>query len=154
SVLAVDPLTPTTLYAGTSGSGVFKSIDGGGSWSAVNAGLTNPLVTALAIDPQSPSILYVGTNGGDFKTPDWGNSWSNTGLTDPYITALAVNPQPPTSLYVGTQLFDLNCFCFTGSLFKSIDGGGSWSETVGVGVTTLAIDPQTPTILYVATVPS
>jgi photosystem II stability/assembly factor-like uncharacterized protein len=48
--LAIDPLTPTTLYAGTYGGGVFKSMDGGVSWSA--SGLTNiyTSVTALAID--------------------------------------------------------------------------------------------------------
>src|SRR2546428_12908969 len=42
NALAIDPQTPTTLYAGTSGHGVFKSADGGGNWSAVNTGLTTP----------------------------------------------------------------------------------------------------------------
>ena len=41
--LAIDPETPTTLYAGTWGGGVFKSTNGGGNWSAVNTGLTNTL---------------------------------------------------------------------------------------------------------------
>ncbi|SRR6266487_427784 len=53
TALAVDPLTPTTLYAGTQGGGVFKSTDGGTSWSPT--GLTNAIVSALAINPQSPS---------------------------------------------------------------------------------------------------
>ena len=61
--LAIDPATPTTLYAGTYG-GVFKSTDGGGSWSAVNTGLTNTEVSALAIDPATPTTLYAGTYGG------------------------------------------------------------------------------------------
>ena len=39
--LAIDPVTPTTLYAGTDGGGVFKSTNGGGNWSAVNTGLTD-----------------------------------------------------------------------------------------------------------------
>jgi hypothetical protein len=43
---------------------VFKSTDGGGTWSAVNNGLTNAYVWALAIDPQTPSTLYTGTEGG------------------------------------------------------------------------------------------
>ncbi len=38
--LAIDPATPSTLYAGTIGGGVFKSTNGGGAWSAVNTGLT------------------------------------------------------------------------------------------------------------------
>ena len=43
AALAIDPSTPTTLYAGTSGGGVFKSTDGGGSWRAVNDGMNTPL---------------------------------------------------------------------------------------------------------------
>src|SRR5438128_6635374 len=67
--LAIDPLTPTTLYAGTYGGGVFKSTDGGASWSS-----TAPLfpgyvgcepcggVLALAIDPLIPTTLFAGTD--------------------------------------------------------------------------------------------
>src|SRR5215813_500838 len=160
SVVAIDPLTPTTLYAGTSGSGVFKSIDAGGSWRVINDGLTDSYVTALAVNPQTPSTIYVGTGSGVFKTTDGGNRWSSTGLTDPYrgapgyaIRALILNPRTPSILYVGTLFGDLCVWggCLGGSLFKSDDGGGSWSETVDVPVFALAIDPQTPTILYVAT---
>ncbi|MBE3065892.1 MAG: hypothetical protein IMZ73_00465, partial [Chloroflexi bacterium] len=63
SALALDPTTPSTLYAGTGG-GVFKSTDGGGDWSAVISGLTSSDVSALAIDPATPSRLYAGTRGG------------------------------------------------------------------------------------------
>jgi hypothetical protein len=52
--LALDPLTPATLYVGTSGGGVFKSTDGGGNWSAVNTCLSNNDVMSLAIDPATP----------------------------------------------------------------------------------------------------
>ena len=63
SALAIDPTTPSTLYAGTGGGGVFQSTNSGGSWSAVNTGLSgNALdVNALAIDPTTPSTLYAGT---------------------------------------------------------------------------------------------
>src|SRR5437870_7111893 len=60
--LAIDPVTPATLYAGTYLGGVFKSTDGGGSWSAVNIGLPNDsYLSALAVDPQTPTTLYAGT---------------------------------------------------------------------------------------------
>ena len=62
--LAIDPATPTILYAGTYGGGVFKSTNGGGNWSAFNTGLTNTTVYALAIDPETPALLYAGTVGG------------------------------------------------------------------------------------------
>src|SRR5258708_22002647 len=60
SALAIDPLTPTTLYAGTYGHDVFTSTDGGGSWSASATGLPHP-GTALAVDPPTPSPPYPGT---------------------------------------------------------------------------------------------
>ena len=68
NALALDPQTPATLYAGTWGvgtncGGVFKSTDGGGSWTALNAGLTNLHVQTLALDTSTPPRLYAGTVG-------------------------------------------------------------------------------------------
>ena len=60
--LAIDPANPATLYAGTSGGGVFKSTDGGGSWTVINTGLTSTDVRALAIDPANPATVYAGTS--------------------------------------------------------------------------------------------
>jgi hypothetical protein len=89
--LAIDPVTPTTLYAGTVEDtyhplwGVFKSIDSGNTWSAVNTGLPSDFgVFALAIDPLDTSTLYAGTygygiseysEGGVFKSVDGGETW-------------------------------------------------------------------------------
>jgi hypothetical protein len=124
--LAIDPVTPTTLYAGTFG-GVFKSTDGGGSWQAMNIGLVDsfgfvPFVYALVIDPVTPTTLYAGTSGGVFKSTDGGGSWNpmNTDLIDPFfgfipsVSALAIDPVIPTTLYAGTGV----------GVFKSTDGGG------------------------------
>jgi hypothetical protein len=60
----IDPLTPTTLCAASYGGGVFKTINGGESWSEFNAGLPLTDVYALAIDPVTPTTVYVGTSGG------------------------------------------------------------------------------------------
>jgi hypothetical protein len=61
--LAINPVTPSTLYAGTEGGGVFESMDGGASWT--DTGLpTSAAVTALEISPASPLTLYAGTLGG------------------------------------------------------------------------------------------
>lgn len=65
--LAIDPTTPSTLYAGTTG-GLFKSTNSGGTWNAANNGLTSKPVSALAIDSSTPSTLYAGTTGGLFKS--------------------------------------------------------------------------------------
>ena len=73
--LAIDPVAPATLYAGTDSGGVFKSTNGGESWTAVNAGLTNTTVLALAIDPSAPATLYAGTfGGGVFKSSNGGGA--------------------------------------------------------------------------------
>jgi photosystem II stability/assembly factor-like uncharacterized protein len=147
SALAIDPATPTTLYAGTNGSGVFKSMNGERNWSTVNTGLTNLYVHTLVIDPATPTTLYAGTGDGVFKSTDGGGNWNaiNTGLTNTDVSTLAIDPATPTILYAGTN----------GGVFKSTDGGGNW-DAINTGLTntdvsTLAIDPATPTILYAET---
>ena len=144
---AIDPQTPATLYAGTD-LGVFKSSDGGGSWTAINNSLTNLHVRALAVDPQTPAVLCAGTEGGGvFRSSNGGASWSaiNSGLTQSSVGALAIDPQTPSTLYAGTG----------GGVFKSSDGGGSWtafnSGLTNPQVLALAIDPQTPATLYAGT---
>jgi len=90
--LGIDPVTPTTLYAGTDGGGVFGSIDGGASWTAINSGLTNNWVNALAIDALSPNNVYLGTNGGVFKSRTGGwSSINDAGIVDAAVHALAID---------------------------------------------------------------
>jgi photosystem II stability/assembly factor-like uncharacterized protein len=146
--LAVDPLTPRIVYAGSNG-GVFRSRDGGTSWAPVNAGLTNPVVSALAVHPFGTAIVYAGTNGGGvFRSLDGGESWApaNTGLVNGVITALAINPVAPTTLYAGA----------TGQgVFKSVNGGESWAPInvglVNFNITTLAVSPVNPNVVYAGT---
>ena len=74
--LAIDPVTPTTLYAGT-GSGVFKSTNGGASWVAASSGMISTSVSKLAIDPMTPTTLYAGANGNFvYKSTNGGVSWT------------------------------------------------------------------------------
>ncbi len=158
--LAIDPDTPTTLYAVTSCLGVLKSLDSGDSWSAANSGLPDTptsAVTTLAIDPTTPATLYAGTylylgrGGGVFKSVNGGRSWSavNTGLETAYglasVNALVIDPSTPATLYAGT---------YRRGVFRSVNGGGSWSAAnTGLpddfsDVSALAIDPSTPATLY------
>src|SRR3989442_4057915 len=78
--LAIDPLNPATIYAGTESQGIFKSTDNGGSWSS---SLANGSFFALAIDPRTPSTVYAAGGGGVTKSTDSGASWKaiNNGLT-------------------------------------------------------------------------
>ena len=63
--IAIDPVATSNLYIGTA-NGIYKSIDGGGSWVPANTGLTNYVYT-VAIDPVSASTLYAGTRDGVYS---------------------------------------------------------------------------------------
>src|SRR5262245_58128920 len=59
--VAIDPTTPTTLYAGTNGGGFFKSTDGGTTWSAINEGVANVgafNVQRIVVDPATPTRVH------------------------------------------------------------------------------------------------
>jgi len=64
--IAVDYGTQSTLYVGTMGAGVFKSVDGGRTWHELNEGLLDLDVFSLAVDPRNSEILYAGTGSGKF----------------------------------------------------------------------------------------
>ena len=135
-VVAVDPRNSSTVYAGNQSiGGLFKSTDGGQSWVSVNLGFTVSSVTSLAFDPTNTSTMYVGgsinaVTAGFFKTTDGGQSWTLTsaGLNEPplgravTVSAIAIDPTNPTILYVAGISSDSN-----GSVFKSADGGQSWT---------------------------
>jgi len=155
--LAINPVTPTILYAGTRG-GVSRSADGGVTWVEANAGLpASPNIGALAIDPVVPTTLYAGTyRGGVFKSTDEGATWvaANTGLTNTSIRALAIDPATPSTVYAaGTT--DYQAGTNGGGIFKSTNGGATWvAANTGLTdtyVTSLVIDPVTPATLYAGT---
>src|SRR5262249_16041709 len=136
NVVAIDPLTPATLYVGTRGTQgscclgggcggpVLKSTDGGSSWTEVNVHTrSSGHINALAIGPSPPTTLYAGTccgglgcNPGVFKSTDGGSSWS-TVLPSRRVYSLAIDPTTPTILYTGTD----------NGVLKSTTGGSTWN---------------------------
>jgi hypothetical protein len=70
--LVLDPTTPTTLFAGIN-EGVFKSTDGGVSWTASSTGMGDSAVLSLVLDPTTPTTIYgVAGDRGIFKSVDGG----------------------------------------------------------------------------------
>ena len=138
--LAIDPVTPTTLYAGTQG--VWKSTDGGATWTIT--GLTDREQYSLAIDPVTPTTLYAGRSGAIARSTDGGASWTSVAITgDAY--GLLIDPSSPTTLYAK--------FSRPGgdTLLKSTDSGSSWIETpppFHLTINGVAIDASRPTNLY------
>src|SRR3989441_11601131 len=117
--LAVDPQTPTTVYVGTNGDNLFRSTDGGSSWSSVGPVSTQ----TVAFDLQSPTMVYAGTDYALFKSIDGGASFSPTGLTVLGGYAVAVDPKVPTTLYAGPRGYNPE---FPRGV-ESTDGGARWS---------------------------
>lgn len=150
TAMAMNPLTPSTILAGTR-SAVYKSTDGGRTWSPSMNGLVTPSVTSFAVNPANPAIMYLssnpsgfgGSSSGIFKSIDGGNGWTaaNNGLGSG-MAYVVIDPVTPSTLYAGTGF----------SIFKSIDSGGTWTR-IGPQVfssATLVIDPVTTTTLYSA----
>jgi hypothetical protein len=133
--LAINPATPTTLYAGLARGatlgGVFKSTNSGGCWNPVNDGLTDLDVQALVIDPTAPGRVYAGTSsGGVFQSTNAGAGWIavNPGLTNRSILALGIDPTGSTSIYAGTAgdgVFKLSLAGPSPAIRKTGNGGGS-----------------------------
>ena len=151
--MAVDPATPSTVYAG-SNLDIVRSDDGGASWTHLNAGLMfSENAYALAIDPATPSTIYAGLaefagvqTGGVIKSVDRGATWArmNTGLTDLEVYALAIDPVASATVYAGTG----------SGVFKSIDGGASWALAgtgAGEEARVVVIDPAAPSSVWVGT---
>ena len=149
SVLAISPnyAVDQTIFAGTY-NGVYKSTDGGATWSSVSTGLTDPRIKTLAISPNYAidQTIFAGISffGGVFKSTDGGANWSpvNTGLpvNNININSFAISPDYANDqiIFIGT---DLN-----GGVFKSSDGGANWGS-VNTGLTvnivySLAIGPD------------
>jgi len=159
--LAVDPVTPSTLYAVGTCTGVVKSTDGGDTWRVTNTGLPSVNTTSIVVAPKTPNTLYavvVPTNdalGGVFKSTNGGESWEAAGNGLPYdsnILAIALDPKTPDTLYVGRLTG--NVF-YNDGVLKSTDGAESW-EPAGSGLpadvgsfNAIVIDPKTPSTLYV-----
>jgi photosystem II stability/assembly factor-like uncharacterized protein len=151
--VAVAPSNGSIVWAGTGeannrqssswGDGVYKSTDGGRTWTAVGLRDTRH-IGRIVIDPSNPEIVYVAAAGhlwgpneerGVFKTIDGGRTWqkvlfvdSNTGATD-----LAIDPEHPHVLYAATYQRQRAAWGFNGGgpgsgIFRTRDGGATWTK--------------------------
>ncbi|MBI4469963.1 MAG: hypothetical protein HY650_11650 [Acidobacteria bacterium] len=175
TALAIDPGAPNTIYAGTAGGGVWKTIDGGKSWRPLTDDQLTLAIGALAIDPADPKIIYAGTGEGNLsadsylgvgllKTTDAGVSWTQLGsstFAGLSMADLVIDPTNSQVLYAGVTLGGAGVSSSTLSpvgirgAYKSTDGGTSWRRLRGglpggttLGVLDLAMDPADAQVLY------
>jgi photosystem II stability/assembly factor-like uncharacterized protein len=142
NALAVDPQSPSTIYAVASG-GIFKSTDSGETWKPHGVPNSRGLI-ALAIDAMNRGTLYVGTISGVFKTTDGGASWTSPQTAFP-VNVLAVDPRSAGTIFAGTPL--------SSGIFKTTDGGATWIAASYTGeaprvILALALDAQDPSTVY------
>jgi photosystem II stability/assembly factor-like uncharacterized protein len=163
--IAVVESDPRIIYIGAAAGGLFKTVNGGITWQALFEDQPNPSVGAIAIAPSNPSIIYVGTGeannrqssswgDGVYKSMDAGATWTHIGLKETHhIGRIVVHPTDPNVVYVASS-GDLWGPNKERGVFRSTDGGVSWTQTLIIdqdtGVSDIAIDPQSPNILYAA----
>ena len=104
--LAIDPLRPAIVDA-VGWDGVFKTVNGGRTWRAVNDGLGDTddfAVADLAIDPQSRTTIYAATPTGVFRSTDGAQRWQHfsEGLGTTPVSSLAIDSSG-RRLYAGTS---------------------------------------------------
>src|SRR5262245_33658085 len=139
--IAIDPTSPSTLYAGTDG-GVAKSVDGGATWSDRSAGLDRRFVRELAIDPFDSQIIWAANIGGFFRSTDGAAAWQRVESGPSAADAVTLTPLVRGLVYAGLG---------TG-VSKSVDGGATWHTSTitreDSQVTDLVIDPRDPDTVY------
>lgn len=157
--LAVDPNNPEILWAGTKSEGdfgIFKSVDGGGTWTrkvnGIDKGLageenTNLVFRGFTVAPENSNIVYaqaelqtgeVGrtflkVKGRVFKSVDGGENWSTIWTGDNLARYLIVDPNNTDTLYLSTGIFDVeaaNSNC-DGNSIEDLGGEGVLKSTDG-----------------------
>ncbi|HKT26324.1 MAG TPA: hypothetical protein VJR04_17070 [Terriglobales bacterium] len=156
---------PNTYYFGGVGGGVWKTTDGGITWTPMSDKEKFSSVGAIAVAESDPNVVYVGTGeacirnnilqgNGMYKSTDAGKTWHFIGLEDTrHIGRLAVHPKNPDIVFVAAlgHAYGRNT---ERGVFRSTDGGKTWQKVLykddQTGAIDVVFDPSNPSILYAA----
>ncbi|MGF1543495.1 MAG: glycosyl hydrolase [Parvularculaceae bacterium] len=164
--IAIVPSDPDTWYVGVGSGGVWKTENAGTTWTPLFDDEASYSIGAIALDPSNPDVVWVGSGenhggrhiaygDGVYRSRDGGASWENLGLKDSeHISKIIVHPEDPDTVFVAAQ-GPLWSKGGERGLFKTTDGGATWSNVLSkgewTGVTDLLMDPRNPDVLYAAT---
>jgi photosystem II stability/assembly factor-like uncharacterized protein len=157
---------PNVYYFGGTGGGVWKTVDGGTSWTPVSDGqFKTGSVGAIGVSESEPNTIYAGMGEPDirgnashgdgvYKSTDAGKTWKHVGLGDTYhIGAVRVHPKNSDIVYVAAlgHLWGPND---QRGVFRTTDGGKTWKQiyTRGnkSGAVDLVLDSNNPSVIYVS----
>ncbi len=174
TAVVADPKVANTIYVAGAGGGVWKTTDGGSSWTPLTDGMPWQAMGALAIDPENSQTIYAGTgepnNSGDsqygigiYKSTNGGTSWTlipPASESNPFfrktISKIIVDPSSSNTIYVSVCSFGVNGLYGGGGVWKTTDGGNTWTNTTsatlntGAQVSDMVMDPTNHLTLYAA----
>lgn len=155
-----------TIYVATASGGVWKTENEGTTWEPIFDKELSTSVGDIAIAPSNPEIIWVGTGEanifrsshpgcGVYKSTDGGKTWKHMGLTDTNtIARIVIHPANPDVVYVAASGHEWT-FNVERGVYKTEDGGKTWTKILYVneqtGAIDLALDPKNPDVLYAVT---
>jgi len=159
------PGEPDRFYFGAVGGGVWRTDNAGRTWRPIFDGQPVASIGAIAVAPSNTSILYVGSGEADmrsdisygngmYKSTDGGETWRRIGLEDTrQIGKVVVDPKDPNRVFVAALGHAYGPNAQRG-VFRSTDGGATWSRVLfrdeNTGAIDLALDPRDSRTLLAA----
>ncbi len=164
--IAVDLGRPATWYVAAASGGVWKTVNGGTTWTPIFDKEGSFSIGCVTLDPRNANTVWVGTGennsqrsvaygDGVYRSLDGGKNWENLGLkASEHIAKILVDPRSSQVVFVAAQ-GPLWKEGGDRGLYKSTDGGKSWKAVLTVdahtGVTDVVMDPRNPDVLIAAT---
>ncbi|TMC76220.1 MAG: glycosyl hydrolase, partial [Chloroflexi bacterium] len=162
--VAGDPRERNTFYFGSTGGGVWKTMDGGVYWeNTTDRFFKRASVGGIAVAQSDPNVVYVGMGescirgnvshgDGVYRTTDAGKTWTHLGLERTRnIAKVRVHPDDADTVYVAALGHAHGANPERG-VYRSRDGGKTWKRVLSrgekAGASDLAMDPNNPRILY------
>ena len=169
--IVIDQTDPSTWYVGVGSGGVWKTENGGTTWTPIFDDEDTYSIGCITIDPNDSNTIWVGTGenvsgrhvaygAGVYRSRDAGKTWENMGLADSeHIGMIRIDPRDSNVIYVASQ-GPLWSAGGERGLFRSTDGGQTWDKVLGdglgntevddqyTGVSEVHFDPRNPDIMY------
>ncbi len=164
--IAVNPADKAIWYVGSAAGGVWKTTNAGTSFTPVFDAEGSFTIGVVAVDPRNPNVVWVGSGennaqrvvaygDGVYKSIDAGKSWTNMGLKQSeHIGRIVIDPRNSDIVYVAAQ-GPLWSKGGDRGVFKTTDGGKTWTKVLSVddwtGANDIQMDPRNPDVLIATT---